>query len=107
MGQYMNIVADENVPFIREAFGTLGDVEVLPGRAIGPEQVREAALLIVRSVTPVGPALLEKSRVRFVGSATYRTRLEFGHTLVVVPSGCGTLGETLRRVGFTVEVREL
>jgi erythronate-4-phosphate dehydrogenase len=34
--------------------------------------------------------------------ATYRTRLEFSHTRIVVPSGCGTLRDTLRRVGFTV-----
>jgi erythronate-4-phosphate dehydrogenase len=34
--------------------------------------------------------------------ATYRTRLEFGHTRIVVPAGCGTLRDTLRRVGFTV-----
>jgi erythronate-4-phosphate dehydrogenase len=34
--------------------------------------------------------------------ATYRMRLEFGHTRIVVPSGYGTLRDTLRRVGFTV-----
>lgn len=66
----MKIVADANIPFAEEAFGSLGQVTLLPGRAIGPEQVRDADVLIVRSVTPVGPALLEGSRVRFVGSAT-------------------------------------
>ncbi|TSA01868.1 MAG: 4-phosphoerythronate dehydrogenase [Nitrospiraceae bacterium] len=66
----MKIVADENIPFVQEAFGTLGDVTVLPGREIGPEQVRDADLLLVRSVTAVGAKLLEGSRVRFVGSAT-------------------------------------
>lgn len=66
----MKIVADENIPFVQEAFGTLGDVTVLPGREIGPEQVRDTDLLLVRSVTAVGAKLLEGSRVRFVGSAT-------------------------------------
>ena len=66
----MKIVADENIPFVREAFGPFGEVTVLPGREIGPEQVRDAELLFVRSITPVGPALLEGSLVRFVGSAT-------------------------------------
>lgn len=66
----MKIVADENIPFVREAFGTLGDVAVLPGREIGPEQVRDAELLLVRSVTAVSAGLLEGSHVRFVGSAT-------------------------------------
>ena len=66
----MKIVADENIPFVQEAFGTLGEVVLMPGREIGPEQVREADLLLVRSVTPVTEALLEGSRVQFVGSAT-------------------------------------
>jgi erythronate-4-phosphate dehydrogenase len=66
----VKIVADENIPYVREAFGMLGEVVVLPGRAIGPDRVRDADLLIVRSVTPVGEQLLKGSRVRFVGSAT-------------------------------------
>lgn len=66
----MKIVADENIPFVQEAFGTLGDITMLPGREIGPEQVRGADLLLVRSITAVDARLLEGSRVRFVGSAT-------------------------------------
>jgi len=66
----MKIVADENIPYVREAFGVLGEVVVLPGREIGPDRVRDAVLLIVRSVTPVGEPLLKGSLVRFVGSAT-------------------------------------
>jgi erythronate-4-phosphate dehydrogenase len=66
----MKIVADANIPYVEEAFGKLGQVTLLPGREIGPMQVRDADVLIVRSVTPVGPLLLEGSRVRFVGSAT-------------------------------------
>lgn len=69
-GQGVKIVVDENIPCVREAFGALGDVVVLPGREIGPEQVRDADFLIVRSVTPVNERLLKGSRVRFVGSAT-------------------------------------
>ncbi len=66
----MQIVADVNIPNVEQAFGTLGDVQLLPGRAIGRDEVREADLLLVRSVTTVGPALLDGSHVRFVGSAT-------------------------------------
>lgn len=66
----MKIVADENIPFVTEAFGTLGEITTLSGRAIGPEQVREADLLLVRSVTVVDERLLAGSSVRFVGSAT-------------------------------------
>ena len=37
------------------------------------EKVRDVDVLLVRSVTPVGPALLEESAVQFVGSATIGT----------------------------------
>lgn len=67
------IVADESVPFARQAFGTLGRVRLVSGRRMGREDVREAELLIVRSVTRVDGALLDGSRVRFVGTATIGT----------------------------------
>lgn len=66
----MLIVADENIPFVREAFGALGEVRLMAGRAMTPDSVREADMLLVRSVTQVGAALLQGSKVRFVGTAT-------------------------------------
>lgn len=66
----MKITADENIPCVRQAFASLGEVTLLPGRGMCPEQVRDTDLLLVRSVTRVDRALLEGSRVRFVGSAT-------------------------------------
>lgn len=66
----MNIVADENIPLLQRFFGDMGDVRELSGRAIGPDDVRDADALIVRSVTEVNEALLAGSRVRFVGSCT-------------------------------------
>jgi erythronate-4-phosphate dehydrogenase len=66
----MNIVADENIPAVAEAFGTLGRVTLVNGRAMSAVQVRDADLLLVRSVTRVDASLLAGSRVRFVGSAT-------------------------------------
>lgn len=69
----LTIIADENIPHVEAAFGALGSVHRLPGRAIGPDDVRAADILLVRSVTPVGPALLDDSTVRFVGSATIGT----------------------------------
>ena len=66
----MKIIADENIPCVEQAFSTLGDVTLLPGRSMRSEQVRDADILLVRSVTRVGRELLEGSRVRFVGSAT-------------------------------------
>jgi erythronate-4-phosphate dehydrogenase len=66
----MKIVADENIPLLDHYFGDLGELLVKPGRAITHEDVRDADLLLVRSVTHVDKHLLENSSVKFVGSAT-------------------------------------
>jgi len=66
----MKIIADENIPCVQQAFASLGEVSLLPGRDMQAEQVRDADILLVRSVTRVDAALLEGSSVRFVGSAT-------------------------------------
>ncbi|MBI5094393.1 MAG: 4-phosphoerythronate dehydrogenase PdxB [Candidatus Hydrogenedentes bacterium] len=69
----MKIVVDENIPFGREAFGLLGSVVTLPGRTISAKDLGDAELLIVRSITKVDAALLDSSRVRFVGTCTIGT----------------------------------
>lgn len=66
----MKIICATNMPFAGEAFGTLGDVTILPPRAITSERVRDADLLAIRSTTRIDQALLAGSRVRFVGTAT-------------------------------------
>ena len=66
----MKIIADENIPCVEQAFTSLGEVELLPGRGMKPEQVQDADILLVRSVTRVDEGLLAGSKVRFVGSAT-------------------------------------
>jgi len=69
----MKIVAVKNMPFAAEAFGTLGDVTLLEGRAIRAADVRDADLLLTRTTTPITRELLEGSRVRFYGTATIGT----------------------------------
>ena len=66
----MKIVVDENIPYVREAFGTLGEVLTLPGRSLSREHVRDAQVLIVRSVTRVNAELLDGTDVGFVATAT-------------------------------------
>jgi erythronate-4-phosphate dehydrogenase len=66
----MRIIADANIPFVKEAFAALGDVEALPSSELTRERVRDAELLLVRSTVKVGAPLLEGSRVRFVATAT-------------------------------------
>ncbi|MDH1731189.1 4-phosphoerythronate dehydrogenase PdxB [Pseudomonas chengduensis] len=69
----MHLVADENIPLLDEFFAAFGSLRRLPGRAITAADVRDADLLLVRSVTQVNRALLEGSRVRFVGTCTIGT----------------------------------
>lgn len=69
----VRIVADENIPLVSELFGRMGTVRTLPGRSITREELVDADVLLVRSVTRVDAALLGDTCVRFVGSATIGT----------------------------------
>lgn len=66
----MKVVADENIPFVREMFSDYGDVVTSPGRSITREIIEDATVLLVRSVTPVNESLLKDTAVRFVATAT-------------------------------------
>lgn len=66
----MKIVADSHIPYINDYFGAYGDLILLPGREITAHDVRDADVLIVRSITHVNEKLLADSKVKFVGSVT-------------------------------------
>ncbi len=66
----MRILADQNIPFAREAFAALGEVELMDGRRVTAPDVAGCDLLLVRSVTKINAGLLEGSRVKFVATAT-------------------------------------
>jgi len=66
----MKIVADANIPFIKECFSSVGEVTTIGGREMTPWNVVDTDILLVRSITPVGVDLLAGSKVRFVGTAT-------------------------------------
>ena len=66
----IKIVADANIPFVKDCFSSLGEVTVVGGREITPDVVADADALLVRSITPVGEKLLACSKVRFVATAT-------------------------------------
>jgi len=66
----MKIIADENIPCVERAFASLGEVHLLAGRDMRADQIRDADILLVRSVTRVDASLLHGSSLRFVGSAT-------------------------------------
>ena len=69
----MKVVADANLASATAQFSALGEVVLVAGRELQPEDLRDADLLLVRSVTRVDEPLLRHSRVRFVGSATSGT----------------------------------
>ncbi len=69
----IKIVADENIPKVKEIFSNIGVVKLLPGRNITSKELCDADVLLVRSVTPVDSDLLSRSNVRFVGTATIGT----------------------------------
>lgn len=69
----MNFIVDENISFAQEAFGRLGNVRLMHGREINAASVKDAQVLIVRSITNVNRDLLEGSAVKFVGTATIGT----------------------------------
>jgi len=67
------IVADENIPLLDSFFGDIGEIRRVSGRSMSNEDVRDADIVLVRSVTRVNRELLEGSRVRFVGTTTIGT----------------------------------
>jgi erythronate-4-phosphate dehydrogenase len=66
----MLIVADENIPGLAATFGLHGKITMINGREISAAALRQADVLLVRSITKVDAMLLTGSPVRFVGSAT-------------------------------------
>ncbi|KXU36397.1 erythronate-4-phosphate dehydrogenase [Ventosimonas gracilis] len=69
----MRILADENIPLADAFFASLGELCRVPGRALAPAVLKDADVLLVRSVTQVDRPLLEGSKVRFVGTCTIGT----------------------------------
>ncbi len=66
----MLIIADENIPYVKEGFTEFGEVVTIHGRKITKEIIKNADVLLVRSITRVNADLLEGSSIRFVGTAT-------------------------------------
>jgi erythronate-4-phosphate dehydrogenase len=66
----MKITVDRNMPLAPEAFATLGEVQVVNGRKLTADDLKDTTILAIRSTTKVKPELLEGSNVKFVGTAT-------------------------------------
>ena len=66
----MKTTCASSLAFGREAFETLGEVEVLEGRSITHEDLTTTDLLAIRSTTKVPESLVADTPIRFVGTAT-------------------------------------
>lgn len=69
----LKIVADKAIPFLEGVFDPYADMTYLPGDKIGPEDVRDADVLMVRTRTKCNANLLEGSKVKFIATATIGT----------------------------------
>jgi erythronate-4-phosphate dehydrogenase len=86
----VEILADREITAAAEAFSACGPVRLFDGRRLHRDDIGDAEVLLVRSVTRVDESLLAGTPVRFVGSATAgidhvdtaflaRSSIEFAH----------------------------
>lgn len=67
----MKIFYDENIPYAQEFFNGFGELTAFAGRELTAEQVQDADVLLVRSITQVNASLLHlNEKIQFVGTAT-------------------------------------
>lgn len=69
----VQIVADENIPLLEQFFSDFGEIRKVAGRTMTSEDVKDADILLVRSVTNVNKALIANSPVKFIGTCTIGT----------------------------------
>lgn len=66
----MKIIIDRAIPFLQGILEPWAETVHISGTAIGPDEVRDADALIVRTRTRCDERLLSGSRVRFIATAT-------------------------------------
>ncbi len=69
----MKTVADKDVPFLKGVLEPFGEVVYKKGPDIGPEDVKDADALILRTRTKCNAGLLEGSSVKLIATATIGT----------------------------------
>lgn len=66
----MKIIADKNIPFLEGVAESYGEVEYLSGSEFSNERIKDADVLIVRTVVRIDEAMLKGTRVKLICSAT-------------------------------------
>ncbi|KAA3617936.1 MAG: 4-phosphoerythronate dehydrogenase [Calditrichaeota bacterium] len=69
----LKIAIDENISHAAEAFGELGEIQLVSAHEITPATLQKTDALIVRSTVRIDEKLLCNSPVKFVGTATIGT----------------------------------
>ena len=69
----MKILADQNIPYVTDAFSSLGEVVTIDGGKIDNSSLKDIDILLVRSITLVNEELLKETNVKFVATATIGT----------------------------------
>jgi erythronate-4-phosphate dehydrogenase len=69
----VQIVADENIPLLEQFFSEFGEIRKVAGRTMTNEDLKNADILLVRSITKVNEALIADSPVKFIGTCTIGT----------------------------------
>ena len=69
----MKIVADRNIPFLEGVFEPYAEVLYKDGSAITREDVADADVLVIRTRTRCGAALLDGTSVKLIATATIGT----------------------------------
>lgn len=67
------VIADNAIPFLQGVLEPYADVQYFPGNEIGPQQVKNADALIIRTRTKCNSALLDGSSVKKIATATIGT----------------------------------
>jgi len=70
MNDRIKVVIDDDIPFIKGVLEPYASVVYCKGKNIGPDEVRNADALIIRTRTRCDASLLNGSKVRFIASAT-------------------------------------
>lgn len=66
----IKIVADRHIPHIMEYFSPHAEIRQIDAADMSPDTLHDADVLLVRTVTNVNKSLLEKTHIKFVGSAS-------------------------------------
>lgn len=69
----LKLVADNKIPYISDFFAYCDEMVLLPGEKISAADLQDADILLTRTVTKIDASLLDRSSVKWVGTATTGT----------------------------------